>query len=128
MKRFVLNSSLLFLGYDKFMKVDLRFSPVTKDCPGPKQYKKKVKSVAKSMIVRGVVSVLLSYSMNLVIGATAYAVSHLGIRRTSSSDIPRQPSSLYPPLVWLDQAFVPVDSTAKLILHEPLAQYSCREK
>ncbi|PCH01316.1 Pyoverdine biosynthesis [Penicillium occitanis (nom. inval.)] len=41
-------------GYDKFMKVDLRFSPVTKNCPGPKQYKKKVKLVAKSMIVRGV--------------------------------------------------------------------------
>lgn len=38
------------------MKVDLRFSPVTKSCPGPKQYKKVVKSVAKSMIVRGVVS------------------------------------------------------------------------
>jgi hypothetical protein len=37
------------------MKVDLRFSPVTKNCPGPKQFKKKVKLVAKSMIVRGVV-------------------------------------------------------------------------
>ncbi|EED22840.1 pyoverdine/dityrosine biosynthesis protein, putative [Talaromyces stipitatus ATCC 10500] len=41
-------------GYDKFMKSDLRFSPVTKNCPGPKQYKKKVKLIAKSMIVRGV--------------------------------------------------------------------------
>ncbi|CAG8007298.1 unnamed protein product [Penicillium nalgiovense] len=41
-------------GYDKFMKVDLKFSPVTKDCAGPKQYKKKIKSIAKEMIVRGV--------------------------------------------------------------------------
>ncbi|CAG8248970.1 unnamed protein product [Penicillium salamii] len=41
-------------GYDKFMKVDLKFSPVTKDCAGPKQYKKKIKSIAKKMIVRGV--------------------------------------------------------------------------
>lgn len=38
------------------MKVDLKFSPVTKDCAGPKQYKKKIKSIAKKMIVRGVVS------------------------------------------------------------------------
>ncbi|CAG8273097.1 unnamed protein product [Penicillium salamii] len=41
-------------GYDKFMKVDLKFSPVTKDCAGPKQYKKRIKSIAKKMIVRGV--------------------------------------------------------------------------
>ncbi|KAJ6180369.1 hypothetical protein N7519_010830 [Penicillium mononematosum] len=41
-------------GYDKFMKVDLKFSPVTKDCAGPKQYKKKIKSIAKEMIARGV--------------------------------------------------------------------------
>ncbi|CAG7979198.1 unnamed protein product [Penicillium olsonii] len=41
-------------GYDKFMKVDLKFSPVTKDCAGPKQYKKRIKSIAKTMIVRGV--------------------------------------------------------------------------
>ncbi|KAJ5498343.1 Pyoverdine biosynthesis [Penicillium expansum] len=41
-------------GYDKFMKVDLKFSPVTRDCAGPKQYKKRIKSIAKSMIVRGV--------------------------------------------------------------------------
>ncbi|KAJ5964567.1 uncharacterized protein N7479_004443 [Penicillium vulpinum] len=41
-------------GYDKFMKVDLKFSPVTKDCAGPKQYKKMIKSIAKAMIVRGV--------------------------------------------------------------------------
>jgi hypothetical protein len=40
------------------MKVDLKFSPVTKDCAGPKQYKKKIKSIAKEMIVRGVVSYL----------------------------------------------------------------------
>ncbi|CAI7649920.1 unnamed protein product [Penicillium bialowiezense] len=41
-------------GYDKFMKVDLKFSPVTKACAGPKQYKKKIKTIAKTMIVRGV--------------------------------------------------------------------------
>ncbi|KAJ5748033.1 uncharacterized protein N7511_009729 [Penicillium nucicola] len=41
-------------GYDKFMKTDLKFSPVTKDCLGPKQYKKRVKIIAKAMIVRGV--------------------------------------------------------------------------
>ncbi|KAJ5341549.1 hypothetical protein N7541_010673 [Penicillium brevicompactum] len=41
-------------GYDKFMKVDLKFSPVTRDCAGPKQYKKKIKMIAKAMIVRGV--------------------------------------------------------------------------
>ncbi|KAJ5503166.1 hypothetical protein N7463_006040 [Penicillium fimorum] len=41
-------------GYDKFMKIDLKFSPVTKDCAGPKQYKKKIKIIAKEMIVRGV--------------------------------------------------------------------------
>ncbi|KAJ5788030.1 hypothetical protein N7457_003020 [Penicillium paradoxum] len=41
-------------GYDKFMKVDLKFSPVTKDCTGPKQYKKRIKTIAKKMIVRGV--------------------------------------------------------------------------
>lgn len=38
------------------MKVDLKFSPVTKDCAGPKQYKKRIKSIAKAMIVRGVVN------------------------------------------------------------------------
>ncbi|KAL2698648.1 hypothetical protein AAEP93_010036 [Penicillium crustosum] len=41
-------------GYDKFMKVDLKFSPVTRDCAGPKQYKKRIKTIAKAMIVRGV--------------------------------------------------------------------------
>ncbi|KAJ5309110.1 hypothetical protein N7508_004489 [Penicillium antarcticum] len=41
-------------GYDKFMKIDLKYSPATKDCPGPKQYKKSVKTIAKAMIVRGV--------------------------------------------------------------------------
>ncbi|CAI7580850.1 unnamed protein product [Penicillium viridicatum] len=41
-------------GYDKFMKVDLKFSPVTRDCAGPKQYKKRIKMIAKAMIVRGV--------------------------------------------------------------------------
>ncbi|KAJ5207114.1 hypothetical protein N7491_002254 [Penicillium cf. griseofulvum] len=41
-------------GYDKFMKVDLKFSPVTKDCAGPKQYKKRIKIIAKAMIIRGV--------------------------------------------------------------------------
>ena len=40
------------------MKVDLKFSPVTRDCAGPKQYKKKIKMIAKAMIVRGVVSSL----------------------------------------------------------------------
>ncbi|KAJ5617559.1 hypothetical protein N7537_002673 [Penicillium hordei] len=40
-------------GYDKFMKVDLKFSPVTSDCAGPKQYKKRIKIIAKAMIVRG---------------------------------------------------------------------------
>lgn len=39
------------------MKVDLKFSPVTKDCAGPKQYKKRIKMIAKQMIVRGVVSI-----------------------------------------------------------------------
>lgn len=37
------------------MKVDLKFSPVTRDCAGPKQYKKRIKTIAKAMIVRGVV-------------------------------------------------------------------------
>jgi hypothetical protein len=43
------------------MKVDLKFSPVTKDCAGPKQYKKRIKIIAKAMIVRGVVGYLESY-------------------------------------------------------------------
>lgn len=42
------------------MKVDLKFSPVTKDCAGPKQYKRRIKIIAKAMIVRGVVSLLES--------------------------------------------------------------------
>ncbi|EKV15917.1 Pyoverdine/dityrosine biosynthesis protein, putative [Penicillium digitatum PHI26] len=42
-------------GYDKFMKADLKFSPVTKDCTGPSQFKKRIKRIAKSMIIRGVV-------------------------------------------------------------------------
>ena len=43
-------------GRPGFMKVDLIFSPVTRDCAGPKQYKKRIKTIAKAMIVRGVVS------------------------------------------------------------------------
>ena len=48
------------------MKVDLKFSPVTKDCTGPKQYKKKIKTIAKAMIVRGVVSDLFFITSNPV--------------------------------------------------------------
>jgi hypothetical protein len=40
------------------MKIDLKFSPLTEDCPGPKQYKKRIKIIAKAMIVRGVVRFL----------------------------------------------------------------------
>ncbi|KAJ5543103.1 hypothetical protein N7461_009106 [Penicillium sp. DV-2018c] len=41
-------------GYTKFLKVDLKFSPVTKGYHTPKQYNKRIKTIAKKMIVRGV--------------------------------------------------------------------------
>ncbi|KAJ5143029.1 uncharacterized protein N7515_001816 [Penicillium bovifimosum] len=41
-------------GYIKFLKVDLKFSPVTKGYDTPKQYDKRIKTIAKKMIIRGV--------------------------------------------------------------------------
>jgi pyoverdine/dityrosine biosynthesis protein Dit1 len=53
------DTKLTYLGYRKFLESDLRYISTTGDDGGRNQYKRDVKYLAKQMLVRGYVSIMI---------------------------------------------------------------------